>query len=325
MKAKLAFFIIITLLFSSSSHAIHSHYTLDTIPHVFSKKKSKFTLATLALGYGTSTYLLNEAWYKDYPRSPFHFFNDWGEWEHMDKIGHVYTSQFQSIYAFHLYKWTGLSDQKAIKRAALTSLLFQSTVEVLDGFSSQWGFSLSDFGANILGTTLFAIQQSKWNEQRITLKVSGLVNDYKGKVESSDMSSSITLDERADDLFGNSVPSRLLKDYNSQTYWMSLNLSTLTNYDLPKWLNLAMGYGAQNMYGGYENKWMTGDIEYSVSSTHHPRYHQFYIGPDIDLTRIQTKSKFLKTAFRLLNIFKIPLPAIEINTNGGVSFHPIMF
>src|SRR5574337_956548 len=38
--------------------------------------------------YGTSFIYLSEAWYKGYPRSAFHTFNDFGEWMQMDKIGH---------------------------------------------------------------------------------------------------------------------------------------------------------------------------------------------------------------------------------------------
>ncbi len=35
---------------------------------------------------------LNEYWYKDFPRSPLHSFDDSKEWEGMDKVGHGFTS-----------------------------------------------------------------------------------------------------------------------------------------------------------------------------------------------------------------------------------------
>ena len=46
---------------------------------------------------------------------------------------------------------------------------------------------------------------------------------------------------------------------------------------------------------------------------------------DIDWTRIPTKSKALKTFFSLLNIIKIPFPAIEFNTARQVKWHWLMF
>ena len=41
---------------------------------------------TNAALWGGSTILLNEIWYKDYPRSSFHTFNDAGNWRYMDKL-----------------------------------------------------------------------------------------------------------------------------------------------------------------------------------------------------------------------------------------------
>src|ERR1700757_2226381 len=35
---------------------------------------------------------LSQVWYKDYPRTSFHFFNDNGEWLQMDKCGHATTA-----------------------------------------------------------------------------------------------------------------------------------------------------------------------------------------------------------------------------------------
>ena len=47
-----------------------------------------------------------------------------------------------------------------------------SIIEVMDGFSTHWGFSKGDMLANIIGTGLFAAQQKWWGEQRMSLKFS---------------------------------------------------------------------------------------------------------------------------------------------------------
>jgi len=51
------------------------------------------------------------------------------------------------------------------------------------------------------------------------------------------------------------------------------------------------------------------------------RYRQFYLSPDIDLTKIPTNKKWVATLLEVLNIIKIPMPALEVNTLGEVKFH----
>ena len=43
----------------------------------------------------------------------------------------------------------------------------------------------------------------------------------------------------------------MLKDYNAQTYWFSANLkSFFPEIKFTAWLNVAVGYGAEGMFGG---------------------------------------------------------------------------
>ena len=65
----------------------------------------------------------------------------------------------------------------------------QSVIEILDGFSSQYGFSPGDFTANILGSGLFIGQEFAWDDQRIKLKFSFHKKNY-GEAD---------LNKRADD------------------------------------------------------------------------------------------------------------------------------
>jgi hypothetical protein len=59
------------------------------------------------------------------------------------------------------------------------------------------------------------------------------------------------------------------------------------------------------------------------------RIRQFYIAPDIDLTRIKTKSKFLQSIFGAFGFIKFPAPAIEFNRvdnnkiSRGLFFNPV--
>jgi hypothetical protein len=121
------------------------------------------------------------------------------------------------------------------------------------------------------------------------------------------------LRERADHLFGKSFGERMFKDYNAQTIWLSANLkSFLKASNLPPWLNVAVGYGGDGMYDATENTW-TDAIGNIYDRRDIPRYRQFYLAPDIDLTRIQTNSKSLKIILFILNTFKFPAPTIELS------------
>jgi len=288
------------------------------------KKRFNTALGFTAATYATFSVILYNTWYKKFDKSAFHFFNDADEWKQMDKIGHTHTAYFQSALWYKGAKWTGLSEQKSIFTGMICGTLFQSTLEVMDGFSSKWGFSIPDMAANIAGVSGFALQQHYWQDQRITLKVSSIPVTYSSdQIISESTSSTSSLSTRADQLFGANYFERFLKDYNAQTYWASLNVHSFLQKGnkWPAWLNIAVGYGAENMFGGFENRWSEDGQNFIADNVIYPRYRQFYIGLDVDLPKIKPKNPFLKTIFSIINIFKIPSPALEINTQGNVVFH----
>lgn len=289
----------------------------------FNQKRFNYALGISAVTYTGFSIGLYHAWYKQYPQGKFRFFDDYGEWNNMDKVGHVYTSYFQGVLCYKGAKWTGLSDDKSIWVGVVCGSLFQSTIEVMDGFSTQWGFSLSDMGANTAGVGLFAVQQKYWKEQRISLKVSSIPKVYPNYIVIGTEGTSITLQERADNLFGSSFPERFLKDYNAQVYWASVNVNSFLpeSNKWPDWLNVAVGYGADNMFGGFENEWETNGERFFVDTDAYPRVHQFYLGLDLDLTKINTQNPFLKGILSMFNIFKAPSPALELNSRGEFTFH----
>ena len=286
-----------------------------------------------ALGITTAnftgfTIALTSTWYDQYERTGFHFFNDWDEWNSVDKAGHIYTTYLQSVWWYKGARWTGLNESQSILSGVIAGSVFQSTVEVLDGFSSKWGFSLSDFGSNALGTAAFVIQQKKWGQQKFIFKESSAVQSRPNiLIGSVSGNSTTTLSERGNDLFGSSFAEQYLKDYNNQTYWLSANLHSLLSEGnkIPGWLNIAFGYGAENLYGGFENSWSIDDEKFILDADLYPRYRQYYLSLDIDFNRIKTDNHFLKTVFTFLNIIKVPAPALEINTTGEVIFHFLKF
>ncbi len=289
--------------------------------------KSRFnkalTFSTVAYtSFSTGLYL---TWYKKDPTRGFHLFNDMREWKQVDKVGHIYTAYLQGVLCYKGSKWVGLSEGQSIATGIICGSLFQTTIEVMDGFSTEWGFSLGDIAANTIGISAYALQQKYWGEQRIILKESSWSRSYsKEPILSVSGEATSSLDKRANNFFGSSFAERYLKDYNGQTYWASINVHSFLpeSNTFPEWLNVAVGYGAQGLWGGFENQWEEDNQRYELDL---PRYRQWYLSLDIDLTKIDTDNYFLRTILSVLNIIKIPAPAIEINTEGQIKFHLLHF
>ncbi len=281
--------------------------------------------------YGTASVGLYHAWYKGYELTSFHLFDDWKEWRHMDKAGHLFTAHMESTLAFKGALWTGMDRKAAAWTGFGVGMLLQSTIEVMDGFSAKWGFSLSDMGFNLLGSGLFLGQELAWREQRILMKTSYMEPNYSTfPIYSLDGSVSTTLLARARELYGVSYAERFLKGYNGLTIWASVNPASFFPKDkrpsfLPRWLNIAAGYGAENLYGGFENRWESGGYEFRSDDRLYPRFSQYYLSFDVDFTRIRTRSYLLKTVFNVINWIKVPAPAIEYDSLGRFRFHPIMW
>jgi hypothetical protein len=276
--------------------------------------RAKLVLGAHAVAYGTTITGLYMSWYKGHPFGKFSFVNDNRKWLQLDKLGHAWSGYIQGRNLIQAWRWAGMSDKKAIWTGGLTGFAFQNLVEILDGFSSAWGFSWGDYIADIAGSAMVMGQEMAWKEQRILFKFSAHRNQY---AESS-------LSERANEIYGKSLASRLLDDYNAQTYWLSANLSSfLKKSGLPRWLNMAIGYGADGMFGETHNRWIDANgTEFDRSDR--KRLRQFYISPDVDFSKIKTRSRFLRTAFFILNSVKFPAPAVEFS-NGKTKFHWFYF
>jgi len=253
---------------------------------------------------GLSLLGLNQLWYADYPRSKFHTLNDADEWLQMDKVGHVFSSYQIGRAGANILNWSGVSKKNQLVYGSTLGFTFLTAVEVFDGFSEEWGFSWSDMAANAAGTGIYVGQELLWEEQRITLKYSFHQTKY--------------APQRPDKL-GEGFIEEMLKDYNGQTYWLSANVhSFFKESQIPKWLNVAIGYGADGM--------LTGKSE-TVNNLiiSHQRKRQFYLSLDVDLSRIETKSHVLKSIFEVFNVIKVPFPTLELDDRGVLKVHPVYF
>lgn len=277
--------------------------------------------------YSATVVGLNQAWYAGYPRSSFHFFNDWNGWRQMDKFGHAFTAYFESKWVGDMYAWAGIGDKKAAWIGAGAGMVFQTSLELLDAFSAEWGFSVGDMAFNTMGSGLYLSQALLWGEQRILLKMSSHRPNYSSApiraTNSHEISSAAA---RAQNLFGTSFPELLFKEYNGQTLWLSGNVSAFLpkSSRFPRWLNVAVGYGIENVLGAERNSWTNANGSIFVAPMP-PRMSQFYLSLDIDFERIPTRRPWLRSLFKVLNIFKIPFPTLELNSLGGLKLRPFYF
>lgn len=255
-------------------------------------------LAVSGVTYGASLLALNNLWYKNSPRENFHFFNDNAEWMQVDKLGHAFSSFYVSYGSSRALQWCGVAEKKSNAWGALTGFLLLVPIEVMDGYSSAYGASSGDLLADAGGAALFWGQTALWNEVRIYPKFSFHRTPYA---------------PQRPNVLGDQFASELLKDYNGQTYWLSVDMDRFLRF--PKWLNVAAGYGAQDM--------LYARVDANHLNGFNP-YRQYYLSLDLDVTAIKTNSKAVRTLLYLVNMVKIPMPTLEFS-NRGTTFHWLYF
>lgn len=287
---------------------IGAHAQDSLVAPSVNKKRLRTVVAVGAGFYVTSMSLLYIAWYKGYPETRFHFQDDAGEWLMKDKFGHLTTSYELGNYGYWALRWAGLNEKKAIWYGGTLGLVYMTTIEFFDGLSSQWGASPTDLAANTVGSAMFISQQLIWHDQRIRPKFSYHPTSYA---------------QYNPALLGSDNLQRILKDYNGQTNWFSINIYSFLKKDskFPKWLDVSLGYGAQGMIGSYRNPAVLN----GKALPHFERIPRFFLSADVDFTRIHTNSRALRFVFKLLSFVKMPAPALEFNKEDKFVFHPIYF
>ena len=288
------FYVFLILLFNNNLFS--TNFSIN--PKEKNKKLNQLILYEVGT-YSLGLVAMNELWYKNYPKSNFHFINDNSSCLQMDKMGHIATSYYSGVNGIKLYRWAGIDDKKAIWIGGLRGTFYNSIIEILDGFSENWGASMGDFASNSFGSFIAISQELYWKEQRILIKYSYSRSD---------------LSYQNSELFGDNFFQRTFKDYNGQTYWISMNINSIfrsDNSQFPDWLNLALGHSAKDMIS-------------PNNTTDDGRYRQFFLSFDIDLMRVKSKNKIFSVLSNIFGYIKIPFPTVEYS-NNQFTLHPIYF
>jgi hypothetical protein len=258
---------------------------------VDSRKIKSFVWVT-GVAYTATLIGLSELWYKDSEKQSFAFFNDNAEWKQVDKFGHFYSAFYVSYGTSSIITSYGLQKRKADFWGSAAGFLLLMPIEILDGFSADYGASPGDLLANALGVGFYLGQASLWNEIRIQPKFSFQRTGYP--------------DLRDNGVLGKGAVSEFVKDYNGQTYWLSFNMDKFIPF--PKWLNLAAGYGATGMVYARDSQ---------NEAAGYQAIRQYYIGLDFDFSHIKTRSKALNTMLFVVGMVRLPAPAVTFSKQGN--------
>ncbi len=253
-------------------------------------------------GYSLAYTGMWAVWYRDVDRGSFRWFDDNHEWAQIDKMGHFVGGYQGARGMIGLFKWSGLPRWKTATYGSIIGFMALAPIEYFDGFAEKWGASWGDLVADGAGAALAFGNEMLWGEQRIQAKVSYHPTPY--------------ADVRPD-LFGDTY-TRYLKDYNGHTGWLSFRVHSWLpegkfKDKYPRWLNVAVGYGANGLLGGYDNG--------LTSAIRDREYRQYYLSFDVDLTAIPTRKGGLRFVLDILNCIHLPAPAMEYSGKHGFRWH----
>ena len=288
-------FFLITVLFFLCKNPLNAKSLKDSTKTI--KKVINIGVPSAAI---ISLVGINEVWYKNYARSDFHYFDDLKEWNGMDKVGHACTS-------YHLNKVSHtLFEKNHIKNPLLKSSIYtfgyMLGVELLDGYSTEWGFSIYDVIGNGLGTFLYSIQESKLNSQPFKIKFSSTKTAYATCRPS---------------LLGENRLQQIFKDYNGQTYWVTFNYNELSNKKIKifEYVDFAFGYSVDGFTGGHNNPEITS-CNCAISECNNlRRTSQFIFSLDLNTSKIKNNHPIIGKFLLPFDIIKIPFPAIILNNS----------
>jgi uncharacterized protein YfiM (DUF2279 family) len=251
--------------------------------------------------------VMENTWYRDRALVPFHFFDDSRAYLQADKFGHAFGAYAQSYLGYHWLQRRGVSRSRSLVYGGGLGIFLQTPIEVMDGIHEGWGFSWGDMAANAAGSTLVVGQELLLGEQVVKYKFSYWESPYAAT---------------ANGFLGSTTLERILEDYNGHTYWLSMPLQRIgARRWAPPWLGLAVGYSVNGVIGELEN--IAEHRGFSIPQT--TRYRQYLLSLDVDWTGIDTESPVLRAVFTGLTFVKLPFPALELSSEGGVRGYWLYF
>ena len=229
-----------------------------------------------ATGLIVTAHLQNyNSWWKG-ERGAFHLSVDDAPALGADKCGHFLFSYYAADVVSRSLSWSGIGRRDAFLYGGLVSFAFQLYVEVEDGFHPELGFSAGDAIADGMGAIFPQLQEKHGFFRALSPKWS------------------FNASERYEQRQYRSI----IDDYESQTYWISVNLQELLGESapgfIPSFLNVAVGYGVTDL-----------DLRGSGERA-------FYLSLDIDVNKLPGDGDVVVALKHLMNFIHVPAPTIRL-------------
>jgi hypothetical protein len=252
-------------------------------------------VGTAFLGLGYTLHQVQMGTWCTEPPCHFHIQEDWQYTLQNDKFGHFFGGYSMSWLMGDILLDCGLDLPTATITGGVLGLAYQTYVEVLDGYATQWGFSPSDAVANTLGAGLYVAQYYSPFLQNFTPRWNYAPPQWTG--------------ERG----LNMRQANFIDDYNSSTFWLACDVERLLPASLsaywPDWAMVSVGYGIRD----YEVRLPSGEMA--------DPYARYMIGLDYNWMRIIPPLPGVLNLFRqALNYLRLPGPTFEFS-NRGTRFH----
>ncbi|MEW6511550.1 MAG: DUF2279 domain-containing protein [Bacteroidota bacterium] len=222
------------------------------------------------------------AWWRS-ARAPFHVQEDLVYARNIDKLGHFYGANVATFILSRGFRWANMTDRASLIWGAVGSSIFQTYIEVEDGFSAYWGFDRVDFAADMLGAWYPVLQDLLPPLQSVNMRFSYLPKSAGSR---------------------GAIPGQqhnLFDDYEGQTLWLTLTMKDILPDGVARW------------WPGF----LCLSVGVAVRDNNSPdRYLVWYLAPDLDMTKIiPPDTPFLKTLGEALNFIHFPMPAVRFAPN----------
>ena len=232
--------------------------------------------------------------------SPFKIQEDYKEELLLDKAGHFYGVYATSYLFREVLVASGFGWNAANNWGAALGTAYSTYVEILDGFGESWGFSPSDWYADIAGGLFFAAQNFFPSLQNFTPKFMFVPSKWTGNEPR--------------------IPHEIfIDDYSSQTFFISVNVYNLLPEKwqrwYPDWLELSVGYAVRNLIvmGSDEAVGKKPCAECITWDNNSWGSTRLIFALDYNMVKILQDGSNLWNWFKqTLNLFKFPAPALEI-------------
>lgn len=282
-------------------YADNQQFTIDgKLPYLQSHTK-KWRLWTLGGVYTTAFLIQHFAQMNTIWRDQTHFrFIEDGKYAlYTDKFGHFYGAYTMGYFARETFYWAGFSHKTSVWLGAATGLAYSTYVEIQDGFSKDWGFSPTDWYADLGGAVFNVAQQYVPVLQNFTPKFQYFPSPWFGA--------------RA------RIPSQgFFDDYSSQVFFMSINVHNLLPDGMkkfwPSWMQLSLGYTTRNLCSAGDDRCKNCNYHWDYKDADVYGDPKFLVALDYDLVKVlPSGGNFWNWIRQSLNVLKFPSPTLEIS------------